>query len=157
MIEIAIPSLKGISIEHLVLDYNGTLAKDGDLLEGVGELLREIGARLAVHVVTADTHGTVKKQLHGLPVRVSIINQTHSEDEAKLAYINKLRADTVMAVGNGRNDLLMLSAAGLGVAVIGAEGVCTKTLLAADVVCARIVDALELLIYPARLVATMRN
>ena len=59
-------------------------------------------------------------------------------------------------MGNGRNDRLMLKEAALGVAVMLAEGVFTETLTAADVVCRDILDALNLLTNPLRLVATLR-
>lgn len=35
MIEIAIPGFGLIQLEHLVCDYNGTLALDGALIDGV--------------------------------------------------------------------------------------------------------------------------
>ena len=35
MIEIDIPGYKTLHLEHLVLDYNGTLAVDGVLIDGV--------------------------------------------------------------------------------------------------------------------------
>ena len=51
----------------------------------------------------------------------------------------------------------MLAAAGLGVAVILEEGAAAQTLMAADVVCKTITDALELLLEPLRLTATLRS
>ena len=38
MIEIDVPGFGALRLEHLVLDYNGTLACDGMLLEGVHEI-----------------------------------------------------------------------------------------------------------------------
>jgi soluble P-type ATPase len=51
----------------------------------------------------------------------------------------------------------MLEAAALGIAVLGDEGLATEALQAADVVAGSIVQALDLLIRPARLVATHRR
>jgi len=51
----------------------------------------------------------------------------------------------------------MLSAAAVGVALIQREGACAKTLMSADVVCIDILDALQLLHEPRRLVATLRS
>jgi soluble P-type ATPase len=51
----------------------------------------------------------------------------------------------------------MLKATALGIAVILEEGASRDTLLAADVVCSRIVSALELLRNPLRLTATLRS
>ena len=77
--------------------------------------------------------------------------------EAKLDYIKKLGAHTVIAVGNGANDAAMLERAALGIAVIGPEGAAVKTLLFADVIAPDIHSALELLLFPKRLIATLRR
>lgn len=50
MITIEIPGRKPLHIAHVVLDYNGTIAVDGILLEGVGERI----ARLQNLSVTSD-------------------------------------------------------------------------------------------------------
>ena len=39
MIKIEIPGREAIVVEHLVLDYNGTIAEDGDLIKGVEDRL----------------------------------------------------------------------------------------------------------------------
>jgi len=52
------------------------------------------------------------------------------------------------AVGNGANDAEMLAAAALGIAVIGPEGASTAALMAADLVCGSVTDALDLLADP---------
>lgn len=75
--------------------------------------------------------------------------------EAKLRHIQQLGADRVVAIGNGRNDRLMLDTAALGIAVIQREGAAFETLATADVVATSIVDALELMRHPKRLVATL--
>jgi soluble P-type ATPase len=51
----------------------------------------------------------------------------------------------------------MLETAALGIAVVLAEGTATATLNSADVVCVGIVPALELLLNPLRLTATLRS
>ena len=68
-----------------------------------------------------------------------------------------LNPQRVVAIGNGRNDRLMLEAAGLGIALIQAEGAASETLRRADVVCTSILDALGLLRDPRRLIATLRS
>ena len=67
---IDIPGHGPLPLRHLVLDYNGTLALDGNLVPGVAERLTELAAApgaLRVHVITADTFGQVRQQLAGLP------------------------------------------------------------------------------------------
>jgi hypothetical protein len=41
MLSIAIPGFKNLSLAHLVLDFNGTLAVDGNLITGVSERRKE--------------------------------------------------------------------------------------------------------------------
>ena len=76
-----------------------------------------LAAHLTVHILTADTFGTVQGQVAGWPCRVEVIPRNR-EAEAKVSYIQSLGADKTAAVGNGRNDRLMLKDAGLGIVVI---------------------------------------
>jgi soluble P-type ATPase len=156
MIEITIPGYGTLPLDHLVLDYNGTLACDGELLDGVKPSLERLAASLRVHVLTADTFGKAKSRLAGIPCDVSILPVDH-QDRGKLAYVEKLGPWGCVAMGNGRNDHLMLKASALGIAVILAEGAAINTLTAADVVCTNIVSALQLLENPLRLTATLRS
>jgi soluble P-type ATPase len=57
MVEVVISGYKALLLKHLVMDYNGTLAQDGVMLNGVQERLISLSAQLHVHVVTADTFG----------------------------------------------------------------------------------------------------
>src|SRR4029078_13438885 len=79
------------------------------------------------------------------------------EDEQKARYVRGLGAATVVAIGQGANDGAMLKAAAIGIAVMGEEGLAVEALLSADVLAANIYDALNLLEYPTRLVATLRQ
>lgn len=155
MLEIAIPGAETLRLEHLVADYNGTLARDGRLLPGVSEAFASLAGRLDLHVVTADTHGGARAALAGLPCRLTIL-PAGAQDEAKRDFVEALGAARCVVLGNGRNDRLMLAAAGLGIAVIEAEGVAVATLQAARVAVFGIDAALGLLLNPARLVATLR-
>ena len=155
MIEIDIPGHKTLHLEHLVLDYNGTMAVDGVLLDEVAEMLEALSTQLEIHVLTADTFGKVKSAMAGIPCRVSIL-PPGQQDTGKLTYVEQLGVDRVVCIGNGRNDRLMLREAALGIAVLQREGAAAQTLLAADVVAPNIKGALELLIHPRRLVATLR-
>ena len=71
--------------------------------------------------------------------------------------MERLGHQKVAAVGNGANDRQMLEAAELGIAVLGGEGLAVASLSAADVVAGSIQDALDLLLYPKRLVVTLRH
>lgn len=156
MIHISIPGFGDVQLKHLVLDYNGTIAFDGELYEGLHTLLIDLSDKINIHILTADTFGEAKKNLDPLPVTLSILAGT-VQDEEKLEYIKKLGADYSICMGNGRNDRLMLKEAALGIAVIQDEGACTETVLSADIVCTSIISALELLNNPKRMIATLRS
>ena len=138
---------------QLLLDYNGTLACDGELLPGVAERLTALGQSLLITVLTADTFSKAETQLAGLPVELRIVRNGAD----KLALIKELAHERVIAIGNGRNDLLMMKLAGLAIAVIGAEGASTELLLVSDVVSTNVHHALDLIINPLRIKATLRN
>lgn len=156
MIEIDIPGFRKMSLGHLVCDYNGTLACDGAILPEVTSLIQRLSKIMKIHIVTADTFGIAKKSLSGLPVFLSILSE-ENQDESKRAFVEKLGNMTTVCVGNGRNDSLMLKEAALGICLIQTEGAHVTTLLHADIVCTSAKDALELLLNPKRLIATLRK
>ena len=156
MIEIQIPGYKTLQLEHLVLDYNGTMAIDGQLITGVKEALVNLADKLQIHVLTADTFGKVETEIKDIPCKLSILPK-ENQDEGKLDYIKGLDPITTVCVGNGRNDQLMLREAALGIVLVQEEGAASETILAADVVCSNILSALKLLTNPLRLVATLRS
>lgn len=156
MIEVDIPGRGVVRLRHLVLDVNGTIARDGILLPGVVTALEELRGVLSVVAVTADTHGTARVLEAATGVQVRAI-RPGGEAEQKLRLVEDLGADEVVAIGNGANDAGMLQAAALGVCVIGPEGAATQAVLASDVVVTSIVDALDLLRASRRLLATLRR
>ena len=156
MITLDIPGYRPIELAHLVMDYNGTLAVDGEIEPGVTQALATLSPRMSIHVVTADTFGLAADRLAGYPVQLSVLSPG-DQDVAKRNYVDELGCAGTVAIGNGRNDRLMLRHAGLGIAVILDEGAAFETLAAADVVCRGILPALELLVHPLRLTATLRS
>lgn len=156
MISLTIPGFADLQLKYLVSDYNGTLAVDGVLLPGLRELIPQISRDLQIHVVTADTFGSAANELRDLPLQLTI-TPPDSQAEAKRAFVSRLGEQHVIAVGNGRNDRLMLKAAALGIVVIQLEGGAMEAISEADVVSRNIIEALELLRQPQRLVATLRS
>lgn len=156
MLELQIPGGTHLRLSHLVLDFNGTLARDGELLIGVAEKMAELAHLLQLHVITADTHGTVGRKLTGLPCSLKIIGPK-GQDSQKETFVRSLGRQQVAAVGNGRNDGLMLKTAELGIALVQEEGASVSAILQADLVCTDILSAFDLLLSPRRLIATLRN
>ena len=156
MIEIEIPGFKVLQLAHLVLDYNGTLAVNGEMIEGVKSRLNALAGSLDIHVVTADTFGKAAQALDGMDGRLVIL-PPGNQAAAKAAYVRQLGGQATVAIGNGHNDRLMLEQAVLGIAVLGEEGTATAAMMAADVVARDVLSALDLLRNPRRLVATLRS
>ena len=156
MIEIMVPGRGGYRLEHLVLDVNGTVALEGQLIDGVTRRLAELRRLIAVHLITADTRGRqeiIDAQLGLEAVRIA----PGDEAAQKAAFVQQLGGKSVCAVGNGSIDAAMLRDAELAIAVLGEEGLATSALTAADVVVPTINAALDLLLSPLRLVATLRR
>ncbi len=156
MIEVNVPGYKTLELNDMVLDYNGTLSCDGEIIPGVKERLSALSEQLSVHVITADTFGKVESRLKDVPCEITVL-PLENQDLAKLEYIKKLGADRTVCIGNGRNDRLMLKAAALGIAVVLEEGAAVETVMDADVVFTSINSALDLLSNPLRLTATLRS
>ncbi|MFH0782299.1 MAG: ATPase P [Pseudomonadota bacterium] len=155
MIEIDIPDFGHLRLAHLVLDYNGTLAFDGKLISGVADLLGLLAEHLRIHIITADTFGSVHQAFAGSDFTVHVL-PPGSEEEGKAKYVRRLGCMSSVCIGNGRNDRLMLKEAGVGIAVLQREGTAMQALLAADIIIPNIVDALDLLMHPRRITATLR-
>ncbi|MCK5054409.1 MAG: hypothetical protein KAR65_09025 [Anaerolineales bacterium] len=156
MIEVNIPGRGLIQLKHLVSDVNGTLALDGQLLDGVPKTLLNLGDRLQLHLLTADTHGRQSRIDEHLGLQAVRIPEG-GEAEAKAAYVHDLGAERVVALGQGANDAGMLREAAIGIAVASVEGLAIESLTSADVVVPDINAAFELLEHPARLIATLRR
>lgn len=156
MLETIIPGHKTLLLSYLVLDYNGTIACDGRLINGVRERLEKLSKSLSIHILTADTFGSVQKEMTGIPCEVVVIGK-ENQTRAKADYVRQLGLQKTVSVGNGRNDALMLKETVLGIAVIQEEGGAVETLLAADIVTHSVLVALDLLLNPLRLTATLRS
>ena len=156
MIELNIPGRGLISLEFLVSDVNGTLAVDGQLMDGLARSLNALRDRLEIHLLTADTHGRqaiIDSQLNLQAVRI----QPGDESQQKTDFVHHLGAEKVVAIGQGANDAGMLKAAAIGICVLSPEGTSIEALLAADLLARDIYSALELLEKPLRMVATLRK
>ncbi len=157
MLEVEIPGRGRLRLTHAVLDVNGTIARDGELLPGVEERLRSLAGSLQVHLVTADTHGKQEAIDRQLGIRAVRLASPEGQTAAKAEHVRRLGPAEVVAIGNGANDAQMLEVAALGIAVVGPEGAAGATVRAADVVVTDVLAAFDLLLRPRRLVATLRT
>jgi soluble P-type ATPase len=152
-VSVSIPRLAELRLEHVILDVNGTLTNRGELLDGVEARLGRLGNVLDVRLVSADTFGT----LDAIAARMNVSAVRVSTGEDKLWLLDELGRERCAVIGNGSNDALALEAAAIGFAVIGPEGASAAALRSADVLCASVTDALDLLLDPKALSATLRR
>jgi P-type E1-E2 ATPase len=155
MIPIPLPG-RPIELTCLLLDLNGTLTTDGRLLSGIGVRIDALRGELAIEIASGDTFGTADEVAGELGLPLTPLSATR-QAEQKLAIVERLGAERTAMIGNGSNDALALSAAALGICVLGAEGAARAAVLAADIVVPDPLTALELLLRPTRLVASLRS
>jgi soluble P-type ATPase len=157
MIPLSIPGFNtNLQLKNLVLDFNGTLAIDGKLIPGARKLLIALSKKISIHVATGDTFGTAVQELKGIPCKIKLLTTKNQKTE-KHKYLLTLDPDSVISIGNGRNDFLLLKTSAIGIILIQKEGASVDTLAVADIVCTSILDALDLINHPLRLKATLRN
>ncbi|MGZ6367901.1 MAG: HAD hydrolase family protein [Ktedonobacteraceae bacterium] len=153
MIRIDIPQRGIIELYHAVFDVNGTLAVDGIPIPGVVDRLHMLARHLSLHALTAGTHGNILEleRTFGFPLHMI------ATGEEKVRFVEQLGPAGVIAFGNGRNDVAMLRVAVIGVAILAGEGVAIDALKAADALALGPVDAIDLVLKPKRLIATLRG
>lgn len=155
MIRIEILGSGFIELEHFVTDFSGTLSEDGILLTGVKDKLNVLSNMLTIHVLTSDTFGRAIEELKGINCEVYVLKgEGHVTQKEK--YVIDLGPDRVVALGNGKNDALMLKAARLGISVCLKEGCSKDALDASEIFVKSPIDAIDLLLKPKRLIATLR-
>ncbi len=153
---VKIPGKESFEIKNVVFDYNGTVAIDGKLIAGISDIINELSNSFNFYVITADTYGTVKKELENTNCEVIVIPNSQ-QDISKLEFVKELGLQYTLSVGNGRNDKLMLKETVLGIAILQDEGLCTETLLNSDILVKSIFDVFGFLKDSNRLIATLRN
>ena len=128
---------------------------DGILAPGLKERFRKLKELAKVVVLTADTYGTVKKQCEPLGIEVQTFPCANAA-ACKEKIVNSMTGG-ICCIGNGYNDMKMFAAAALRIAVLGKEGLYPGLLALSDVLVFTPEDALDLLLKPDRLRATLRT
>ncbi len=68
MIEVDVPGWKSLRLLSLVLDVNGVLTLDDDLLLGLEARFKDLRSRVDIHLLSADTHGSLHQIAASLEV-----------------------------------------------------------------------------------------
>ena len=156
MINITIPGRGNYTIENLILDLNGTIALDGRIIKGVREKVAKLSQKLDVIVVTADTNKNAEELVRDLNVTLYKIKKAEENDQ-KLELLLKKGKDNTISIGNGCNDVYMLKESAIGICVLGKEGASREAMMASNLTVPTINYALDLLLKPNRLRATLRR
>lgn len=154
--KIEIPGYPSLDLKYLLLDYNGTIALDGVISEAVAKRIRTLSELFHIYVLTADTNGTARQMCEGLPVELLTFPNDNAMQE-KQSILYSLGRENCAAIGNGRNDLLMCREAAFSVSVLGQEGMYGRLMTATDLCVPSILDAMDLFLYPHRIIASLRG
>ena len=156
MVSIDIPGKGKMNIENLVLDFNGTIAYDGNIKNGIREKIQRVHEMgINIYILTADTYHQAAEQCKDMPVTLEIFDVDNAA-LSKREIVNNIDSKLTMTIGNGSNDVEMFEESILSVAVIGDEGCAVKAIFAADIITNNIDDAIDLLLNPHRIKATLR-
>jgi soluble P-type ATPase len=153
---IDIPGWGNINIENIVIDLNGTVATDGKIPLEVKEKINSLSDQAKIYILTADTQGTANEEISDMNAELIKVPEEDSK-QGKLDFLKTLNLEMTVAIGNGSNDQLILKEAALGIAVLGDEGVSVPAIKSGDIVVKNIQNALDLLLKPKRIIATLKE
>ncbi|MHA1792718.1 MAG: HAD family hydrolase [Promethearchaeota archaeon] len=157
VIEVNIPNYGNLKLKFLVMDMNGTIANNGIINPRLKEYFDALSKNLKLYIVTADTFGTVAEMAREFNIDHHLLPKKTLESIEKLEFIRELGPENVIALGNGNNDVMMLKEAIVGIGIIGKEGISKDCLISADILVHDVIDALEIIIKPEKLKATLRK
>jgi soluble P-type ATPase len=159
-IVVEIPGFGKLELRTMVSDYTGTLSRGGRMTQEVKRRLVRLAERVDIHILTADTFGTAKRELRNVPAILLHLLEPSDQDVQKMEYVKRCDPRHVAAAGNGNNDRLLLKivkdAGGLAIAVDNGEGCAIDTIRNANLFIDGAENALDLLLEPKRLKATLR-
>jgi len=156
MIELNIPGITNLIIEHAIFDMNGTLSENGLITGQVKELLNELSNLVTIQIITSDTFGNAHESVKGINAELKIISGNNSAQKKK-ELVYKLGYSGTVVIGNGYNDHAMFKQGVIGIGIIGNEGLAVKAALHCDIIVNSIENAIGLLLNPKKLIATLRN
>ena len=155
-ISIDIPGFGQRWIRMAISDYTGTQSFGGVVDSEVKKRLKRLVTLVDLHIVTADSFGTAESELMGIATPYKL--RTGKHDIEKADYVSRF---DLVAFGNGNNDRLMLKTVkeggGVAIAVDNGEGCAMDAMRNADLFVVGAANALDLLLDPLRLKATLRS
>lgn len=153
-----IPNYGKIHLKNVLLDVNGTIQFNGMIQKKLIREIKKLKSFYKVFLISADTRGNLNKIALRLGITPIKIPQSDlAEAEVKNNELMKLGQEETIAIGNGNNDSIMLKNAILGIAILGQEGLASKTLQNSDLIFSDCIDAIQFLMDEKKIVATLRK
>ncbi len=148
-----VPGVGELELDTIIFDLNGTLTVRGMLSQGVAERLQRLkNFGYTCVLFSGDQRGNAQK----LAQELRILFVPTKDTEAKRVAAQKYDKEHTVAIGNGRIDIGVFENAKVRIGTLQAEGVHTVILAHIDILVPSIMDALDLLLDPDSLAATMR-
>ncbi len=154
MLNIHRPGERPLAIEFILIDFEGTLASDRRVHPKAKDKINLLSKRTKIYILTKGERKVIEEILKKVKAEAVYLNEGEGSQQ-KLDLIKRLGEQQTVAIGNGADDASMIEEAGLGICVIGREGVAGEALRTADVIVNNILDALDLLLKPLRQKATL--
>ncbi|MES2437129.1 MAG: hypothetical protein V4519_03875 [Patescibacteria group bacterium] len=149
-----VPGIGEMELKTLILDLNGTLTVKGIIPEGVKVRLTTLKSQgYRILFFTGNTRNNADEIATSLGIEWILAESGVAKRDEAL----KIDPKTCVSIGNGQIDLELMKVVKLRIVTLQSEGVHVQTLLNSDIVIPSITDALDLLIDPATLIATMRK
>lgn len=143
-----------IELNTIILDLNGTLAVRGKVPNGVAERIRKLkDIGFTCILFSGDQRGNAKQLAQDLGIDFVLTKDGDSKRQAAQKYDK----EHTVAIGNGSIDIGVYENAKVRIGTLQAEGIHTAILAYIDVLVPSIIDALDLLLDPDSLAATMRR
>ena len=154
MIPIERPGLDPLEIESILLDFDGTLAIDRRVHPKTKDKINLLSKRTHIYVLTTQKKELIEERLRKVKAEIIYLAEGDSS-KRKLDLLRQFGPSRCVAIGNGVDDAAMIEEAGIGICVIGKEGVSGEAMKNADLVFADILHALDFLLKPLRQKATL--
>ena len=158
-IDFKIPGFGDRHIQALLADYDGTLSNHNQVPDEIKARLIRLSEIIDIHILTGDRNVKAADCLGNLPVNIHILSEK-DQDVQKRDYLIDFKTMNVVVLGNGNNDRLLLQAVktggGLCIAVQNGEGCAVDALINSHLLAANPAEAMDLLLNPDTLAATLR-
>ncbi len=154
MILIERPGQEPLEIDHLLIDFEGTLAMDRRVHPKAKDKINLLSKRLKIYIFVKEEKERAEEVLKKVKAEIIFLNKGEASKQ-KLELIQSLGSFRTAVIGNGIDDLSIIKEAALGMVILGKEGTSGALIQIANLVFTDVIDALDFLLKPLRQRATL--